>query len=234
MNILVWFIVLFVMLPLVIVLLYTVQKTNQGRQQARAEIAEELGLSFHTKGDNHLAIWLNQLPSFLLKQPLVNSQSFHNVMTGKIEQGDHEVTVTIFDYHYKLGQKSSANSTTHILTILLFSDSLLHLPNYCLYPENVWHKLGNAFKSRKNQHGASGSLDLLSGYRLEGISEAQARSLFQPNLLRLYEQHKIHTQVSGSTVAILPEYYQMLKSSEIKTFFNVGLKLISILEQNSR
>ncbi len=256
----------FLILSLIIVLVggfiwMVVWMTKQRTQDLQA-IAQELKLQFFPKGDDRIA------------PLLVNLDFFHygtncritNLMHGQIARGKKSVTVAIFDYAFVVGTNrtytgvSIGDDTAEIesgndddrqtfgQTVIVFYDEAVDLPGFNLRPENFVDKIANV----------AGFQDInfrdfpvfSQRYRLDADRVDEVRDLFQPNLLKFYEGHKICTQANGSTVMIMPfgtgngsqsvrmEQGKTTTSSsfiapkEIKQYLDLGLRLLSLCERN--
>jgi len=208
-----------------------------------AAIAKELHLSFMPKGGDSFKSTLTGFDLFTEGK----FRQVENLMRGNINHLNQSLSVAIFDYYYTIG--SNDDSKTFSQTVLLLHDQSLNVPNFSLRPEHLFDKIGNIF----------GWVDInfskfpnfSKRYRLLSNQEQKVRSLFQPDLLKFYESQKICTEAKGSYVLIFPfssnensqsttivngktfTESKLLQPNEIKTFLQTGLRLLSLLKQNS-
>jgi hypothetical protein len=235
---------------------------GQKRTQELQAISQELKIQFFPKGDDRIA------------PLLVNLEFFHygtnckvtNLMHGRVARGSKSVTVAIFDYQFMVGRNrtytgisigedaaeiSSSNDddTEYFFqTVIVLHDETLDAPRFKLRPENLIDKMGNIIGFRDINFP---DFPVFSKrYRLDSDRINEVRALFQPNLLKFYEGHKLCTEANGSTVVIYPfganggahsaridNGRTTTKSStiapkEIKIYLDLGLRLLSLLERN--
>lgn len=75
------------------------------------------------------------------------------------------------------------------------------------------------------------------------------RAIFQPNLIKFYESHKIRIEAIGSSMVILPLGHptshrtrkygdvtftesDLIQPTEVKSYFDLGLRLLTMMEKN--
>jgi hypothetical protein len=232
------------------------------RTQELQSIAQGLKLQFFPKGDDRIA------------PLLANLQFFHygtnckvtNLMHGRIARGSKSVTVAIFDYQFRVGRNrsyteisigedsaaisSSNDDDTEFFsqTVIVLHDETIDVPRFNLRPENLMDKMGNIVGIEDINF--TNFPVFSKRYRLDSDLVSDVRDLFQPNLLKFYEGHKLCTEANGSTVVIYPfgayggsqsarvdNGKTTTKSStiapkEIKAYLDLGLRLLGLLERN--
>jgi hypothetical protein len=220
---------------------------NKKRMQEFQAIAQALNLQFYPKGDERIA------------PLLVNLDFFHygsdckvtNLMHGRIDRGSKSVTVAIFDYQYvvgrnrdctgiSFGENSVAISSSSddddeyfFQTLIVFHDERIDAPRFKLREEHFGHKVAN-FIGFEDINFPDFPV-FSKRYRLDSDRVNEVRALFQPNLLKFYEGHKICTEANGSSVTIYPfsnNKSNTLVPSQIKAYLDIGLRLLSLLERN--
>ena len=215
------------------------------RQEALVAIATDLGLTFYPKGDSSLSALLTQLDFFSYGK----YRRVRNLIKGTIQQSGRDITVAIFDYYYTIGRGD--NTDTFGQTVLLLYDETLQVPSFSLRPEHIFDKLGNLLGAEDINFPDAPTFS--KRYRLQGNPAHLVRSLFQPNLLKFYEREKVCSEAKSSTVAIFPSddgnplsksiriqnsktftESRLMQPKEFKTFLNTGLRLLSLLRQNSK
>jgi hypothetical protein len=185
------------------------------RTQELHESASALKLQFFPKGDDRIA------------PLLVNLEFFHygtnckvtNLMHGRVARGSKSVTVAIFDYQFMVGRirsyteisigedsagiSSSNDDDTEFFsqTVIVLHDETIDVPRFNLRPENLMDKMANIVGFKDINF--SDFPVFSKRYRLESNRVNEVRALFQPNLLKFYEGHKICTEANGSSVTII-------------------------------
>lgn len=243
------FFVIALIVSVIVAVVVGISWINQKRLEGMAVIAKELGLRFYPKGDNSLFPLLDPLEFFAYGQ----HQRVQNLIKGVIQRSGHHLTIAIFDYYYTVGNyntlQSDDESKTFGQTVLLIYDDSLQIPNFSLRPEHLFDKVGHFFGYEDINFVDFPNFS--RNYRLQGKSEAGVRSLFQANLLKFYEKRKICTEAQGTHVLIFPAgdhrnsqsvyvekdktftQSRLLPPEEIKAFLDTGLRLVSLLRQNS-
>jgi hypothetical protein len=118
-----------------------------------------------------------------------------NVLTGRV--GDQDVL--LFDYQYTTG--SGKESNTRRQTVALFPGGGPRLPDFVLAPENVFHKIGQAFGYQDIDFDSNPTFS--SHYLLRGVNDYAIRTAFPPDTLAFFEQHQgWHVEVRGGCVGI--------------------------------
>jgi hypothetical protein len=236
-------------------------KWNEKRTKELQAIAQELKLQFFPKGDDRI------LPI------LANLEFFHygtnckitNLLHGRIARGSKSVTVAIFDYQFMVcrninhigldfGDGSASIESSNdddrecfSQTVIVFHDEHIDVPHFNLRPENFMDKMANLVGFEDINF--SDFPIFSKHYRLDSDRVDDVRDLFQPNLLKFYEGHKLCTEANGSTVAIYPfgnsgartirqeqgktfTNSSFIQTKEIRSYLDLGLRLLSLLERN--
>jgi hypothetical protein len=177
--------------------------------------------------------------------------------------------VAIFDYQFMVGRhrgysgfsigedeagfsSSSDDDDTQYFfqTVIVFHDETIDAPRFKTRPENFMDLMANILRFEDINFP---DFPVFSKhYRLHAHRVDEVRALFQPNLLKFYEGHKLCTEANGSSVIIYPfgfgkcnglkrvrvEDGQANKESssiapnEVKAYLNIGMRLLSLLERN--
>ncbi len=232
------------------------------RTQEFHEIAKELKLQFFPKGDDRIAPLLANLEFFHYG----TNCKVTNLMHGRIARGSKSVTVAIFDYQFMvgrnrsyteigIGEDSATISSSHdddteffSQTVIVLHDETIDAPRFKLRPENLMDKMGNIVGIRDINFP---DFPVFSKrYRLDSDRVNEVRDLFQPNLLKFYEGHKLSTEANGSTAVIYPfdahggsqsaridngrttTKSRTIAPKEIKVYLDLGLRLLGLLERN--
>jgi hypothetical protein len=232
------------------------------RTQELQSIAQELQLQFFPKGDDRIAPLLANLEFFHYG---TNCQ-VTNLMHGRISRGSKSVTVAIFDYQFRAGYireyneinigddsasiSSSSDDNTEYFsqTVIVFHDETIDAPRFNLRPENFMDKMGNFVGFEDINFSDFPAFS--KRYRLDSDRVNDVRTLFQSNLLKFYEGHKLCTEANGSSVLIYPfganggaqsvrvdngrttTKSSTIAPTEIKAYLDIGLRLLSLLERN--
>jgi hypothetical protein len=229
------------------------------RRQDLELVARQLKLDFFPKGDDSIGPMLSNLEFFMYGE----SCDVSNLMRGQVKRNGKPVTVAIFDYSYMICMSrstefsfnedsvsinSSSDTKNFGQTVLVFYDESLDLPGFSLRPEHLWDKLAN-FAGYEDIN-FDRFPDFSKGYRLLSNQVDDIRSLFQPNLIKFYESNKICTEAIGPYLLIFPfppKYQsdnlimgnktftksQYLPTKEVKSYFDLSLKLLNLLEKNT-
>ena len=150
-----------------------------------------MGLNFEGEGDLDQIRALGDLPLY----GHGHSRHVKNAMTGR--SGTDQVWV--FDYQYTTG--GGKESHTWNQTIALYPGGGRNLPDFVLAPENVFHKIGQAFGYQDIDFDSNPTFS--SRYLLRGPDEAAIRAVFRPEALAFFESQPSWTvQVKAGHVAV--------------------------------
>ncbi|RMH69217.1 MAG: hypothetical protein D6675_13225 [Gemmatimonadetes bacterium] len=148
------------------------------RRQEMETLARQFHFRFFPKDESGL---LEQLEVFDLFTK-GHSREIRNIMERRIKSRD--ILMRVFDYRYVTG--SGKNSSTYNQTVIYFQSEHLHLPQFILHPESIFHKIGEAFGFKDIDFPAYPAFS--KHYRLVGKPEARVRGAFTPPILTFLEQ----------------------------------------------
>jgi hypothetical protein len=181
-------------------------RRERTRTEALAAACQTMGLTFEPDGDLDALRALGDLPLYNHG----HSKKLKNVMRGRARSGD----LHLFDYQYTTG--GGKNSHTWRQTVALFPGAGEHLPELLLAPENVFHKIGQAFGYQDIDFDSSPEFS--SHYLLRGPDEMAIRSAFGADALAFFGQHRgWHVEVKDRTVGIYRSG-QRCKPEDLRTF----------------
>jgi hypothetical protein len=224
-------------------------------------IAQELKLQFFPKGDDRIAPLLANLEFFHYG----TNCKITNLLHGSIARGSKSVTVAIFDYQFTVGRNTNyvgvsfGEGSTSVessndddrecfsQTVIVFHDEHIDVPHFNLRPENFADKMANLVGFEDINF--SNFPTFSKHYRLDSPFVDDVRDLFQPNLLKFYEGHKLCTEANGSSIIIYPfgnsasrtirqeqgrtfTNSSFIQTKEIRSYLDLGLRLLSLLERN--
>ncbi len=176
----VWVALIFpaVVLGIVGTVIYISKKREKRREKARTEkltaIFMDLGFPFQAALD---PARLEHLSSF----PLMNighSKKLKNVITVETPQAD----IAMFDYRYVTGH--GKHRKVHQQTVMSVESTVLIQPNFNLYPEGFWSKVGAAFGGQDIDFPEHP--DFSTRYVLRGDSEEEVRIYMDTTLLDFF------------------------------------------------
>lgn len=172
-------------------LIYFVKEMEKKRTEAMRLACQAMGFAFEEKGDLDRLRFFGDLPLF----DRGRSKHARNVMTGRTADRD----VVLFDYRYTTG--SGKNSHTWVQTVALYPNGASGLPNFDLTPENVFHKIGQAFGYQDIDF--EQSPEFSSRYLLRGEDEMAIRSAFTADAIAfLAQNHGWHVEIRGGHVCV--------------------------------
>ncbi|MEG3437944.1 hypothetical protein V0288_12520 [Pannus brasiliensis CCIBt3594] len=215
---------------------------NKKRREDLQALARQLNLHFFFDGEENLGLFLANFDFFTQGR----NRQIRNLIRGNITRQGKTYSISIFDYTYTIGHPD--NTDTFVQTVLFFYDESLNVPTFSLRPEHIFDKLGNVFGFEDINFAEFP--DFSQRYRLQSNQEGEVRSLFQANLIKFYEKHKICTEARGSYVLIFPAGDSMNRSrrvrvegtrtftesrllppEEIRSYLNIGVQLLKLLNQ---
>jgi hypothetical protein len=256
MQALIFFLLLALIAAIIAGCIYVVKKRGKDLEL----VARQLKMEFYPKGDDSIGPMLANLEFFMCGYQRVVT----NLMRGQINHQGRPVSIAIFDYSYTIclrreaefsfddhGISIGSNSETETFcnTVLVFYDKSLDLPGFSLRPEHLWNKLGKLLGC--DDLNFNNFPTFPKNYRLLSNQSNDLRDLFQPNLTKFYESHKICTEAIGPYLLIFPTYSGIkdsgnhvihnqafnasvyLHPNEVKSYLDLGLKLLSLLEKNT-
>lgn len=157
---------------------YVAVQAEKKRAEAMLVACQAMGFAFEREGDVQALRAFGDLPVFNRG----HSRAARNVMSGRT--ADHQVK--LLDYRYTEG--GGKNSHTHHQTVALFPEGATGLPDFSLSPENVFHKLGQAFGYQDIDFETSP--DFSARYLLRGEDEAAIRKAFTADTLAFFSQEQ--------------------------------------------
>lgn len=239
-------------------LIWAIIYVGQKRTADLQAVAQQLRLQFSPRGDDSIAPLLANLELFDYGQGKVS-----NLMRGQVTRNSQPITVAIFDYQYTIGAdrdytnvnyeqeavsvSSHSNVECFSQTVLVFYDESINLPGFNLRPERLMDKMANLVGIEDINFR---DFPVFSNrYRLDAVDVSAIRDLFQPNLIKFYESHKIRTEAIGSSMVILPLGHptsqrtrqygdvtftesDLIQPSEVKSHLDLGLRLLNMMEKN--
>jgi len=203
---------------LVIMIIVLVIRHERRRAQEFERLAQEIGLTFHAKGDAALLDQLNRFHLFSQGR----SKKMRNLVFGETEYGE----VAVFGYQYTTG--SGKNSSTTRQNVAYFRSTGLKAPSFALRPEHVFHKIGTVMGYQDIDFDSHEHFS--KKYLLRGADEAAVREAFRSEVLSFYEtQSGISTEADGERLI----YYRSgrrIKPSEMMTFLNEGSHILKLFQ----
>jgi hypothetical protein len=179
------------LLALVVALILLARKARTSRTEALQHASLTLGFAFEAEGDVEQMKALGDLPLYSHG----HSKRMRNVMIGRAGREE----ARIFDYHYTTG--GGNHSHTWRQTVALYPGGGRGLPDFLLAPENVFHKIGQAFGYRDIDFDSSPAFS--SRYLLRGPDEMAIRSAFTIETRTFLEQEQGWTiEVRAGNVGI--------------------------------
>jgi hypothetical protein len=205
-----------------IALLVYADKRRSNKLQA---IATRLGYTFRRKAtdaDNTLIAGCN----------IANAG--HGRSTSNIvEAADSaELKITLFEYAYTIGYGKSAQRYNQ--TVTRMQSPVFHLPDFILYPETIFSKLGKLFGGADINFPEAPAFS--KKYILRGPDEAAIRALFTPTVLQFFEQRKALTVDSAGDTLFLHRANRRIKPEEIESHIAEAKNVLALFfeAQNSQ
>ncbi|WP_310487727.1 hypothetical protein [Chamaesiphon sp. VAR_69_metabat_338] len=252
------FLFLLFFIAIVAAIVYGCIYVTKKRRQDLELVARQLKMDFYPKGDDSIAPMLSNLEFFMYGERCRVS----NLIRGQVKSNGQLISVAIFDYRYTICKRrstefsvdensvsisSNEENDTFCQTVLVFYDESIDVPGFSLRPEHLWDKLANFAGYEDINFDRFPAFS--KGYRLLSNQVDDVRNLFQPNLIKFYETNKICTEAIGPYLLVYPfppKYTnssltmgdktfttsQYLQPKEVKPYFDLGLKLLSLLEKN--
>ncbi len=179
------------LVPIIIVVYVIGRRAQQKRNEDLRAAAGAMGFAF----EDHAVLDDIRARGDLPLYGHGHTRRVSNVLTGRV--GDQEVK--LFDYQYTTG--SGKQSNTRRQTVALFPGGGQRLPDFVLAPENVFHKIGQAFGYQDIDFDSHPVFS--SRYLLRGANDYAIRAAFSPAALSFFEQQQgWHVEVKGGTVGI--------------------------------
>ena len=159
-----------------VVLIVLLQKrAERARAEAMQQAGLALGFSYESIADLAQLKALADLRVFNQG----HTRRVHNMLSGRA--GSDEVK--LFDYRYTVG--GGKESHTWHQTVALYRDGGRALPDFVMAPENVFHKIGQAFGYQDIDFDSNPVFS--SRYLLRGSDDAAVRAAFTAEALSFFE-----------------------------------------------
>jgi len=215
-----------VMILLFIVVGIIAFRIAKKRREAFRAIAESLNMSF-SKKDPGL---LKRLEHFQLFSK-GHGRKITNAMQGKTRS----VSVTIFDYDYRLGGNRTAggsytSSNVTSQTVIAFQSPKLNLPVFILRPEHLLDKLGNLLGYEDMNFDSYPGFS--KEYRLQGRDEAALQELFTRDVLDYFQEHDGLYVEGGAERLIFYRWPGTVSPEKIRDFMEQGFTVFNFFKRN--
>jgi hypothetical protein len=236
-------------------------KWSEERTKALQAIAQELKLQFFPKGDDRIAPLLANIDFFHYGFNCRVSNLMHgHIARGSksvtvaifdyqftLGRDNSHVGVSFGDNSFRVDSSADDDDRQCFFqTVIVFYDENIYVPHFNLRPENFMDKIGNLVGCEDINFPDFPTFS--KRYRLDSDRVDDVRALFQPNLLKFYEGYKLCTEANGNAVLIYPfgtnsgsvrvqngrttTSSSSIGSKEIKSYLDLGLRLLSLLERN--
>ncbi len=253
------FIFFLLFIAIVVLIVYWFMQVLKKRREDLQLVARQLKLDFFPTGDESIGPMVSNLEFFRYGERckvsnLMRGQIKRNGKPVSVAIFDYDYTIYTnqgveFSFNDDGAEiESSEDSDTFYQTVLVFYDESLNLPGFSLRAEFIWDKLANfvGFEDINFDRFPAFS----KSYRLLSNQVNATRDLFQPNLINFYESNKICTEAIGPYVLVFPfqhanhhsgtkilngktfNHSRYLQPKEVKPCFDLGLRLLSLLENN--
>jgi hypothetical protein len=250
----------FLFIALVAAIVYGCIFLVKKRRTDLQSVAAQLGMDFFPTGDDQIAPMLSNLEFFMYGsrckvRNLMRGQIERQRNPVSVAIFDYDYTICLhrtseFSFNDdSISVASTNDSEIFAQTVLVFYDESLDLPGFSLRPEHLWDKLANLFGCQDINFD---NFPIFSKkYRLLAHQDADVRELFQSNLIRFYEGNQVCTEAIGPYLLIFPFNHnnhgsntkvingqifgtsRYLHPDEIKPYFDLGLRLLNLLEKNT-
>ena len=198
---------------------YGIYRREKARSDRLQAVAEQLGLQFHHRGDPTVLNTFGQLRLFSQGR----GRKTRNMLSGRTR----DVDFAIFGYRYTTG--GGKHRQTHRQTVICIKSPQLALPEFEVRPENVFHKIGQAFGYR--------DLDIdshpvfSSRYLLRGSDEAAIRRLFVPELIAFLESQDAVSIEAANDLLIYYRAGKRIDPEKTQPFMEDGFRVYGLLRQ---
>ncbi len=195
-------------IALAIVMMVFTYFADRKRTESLIPFAAEMGLTFEKDG-NHLT---GEIQSRFDLFSRGRSRKATNLIYGEA----NGTGVWIFDYRYTTG--GGKNSTTHRQTVACIASTELQLPQFSLYREGIFSRLGSMLGMQDIDFDSHP--DFSNQYVLKGENEDAVREVFRETVLSFFEQQDKHLRVEGNGDQLLVyRASRRVKPEMIKDFF---------------
>ena len=205
---------------LVGVIIFVSHKREQARTQQFRSVADDLGLQFHPQGDPQVHRQIDQLRLFNRG----HGRKTRNLLCGKTR----DVQVAIFGYRFTTG--GGKNQQTHQQTVISFQSPHLALPAFELRPENVFHKIGQAFGYKDIDFDSHPTFS--SRHLLRGPDEAAVRDFFTPEVLEFFESRQGISVEAAHHQLIYYRASKRIQPQEVRSFMEEGFRVYGLFKRD--
>lgn len=172
-------------------LIYYLIQSNRKRSEALQRFAALMGFQYSEKADLVAELQASGFRLFTHGR----SKKSSRLLSGQTGA----VSVRIFDYRYVSG--AGKNSRTVAQTVILLNSDRLDLPRFALQPENIFHKIGQAFGMKDIDFDLYPEFS--KRYLLRGDDEEAVRNLFKSYVLEfLTRQPGLHVEGAAQAMII--------------------------------
>ena len=204
------------------ILIWSFFRREKERTAQFKQIADRMGLLFYPKGD---ATFLENL-SHLHLFSQGHSKKVSNLLRGVSGQlgGTDQAEVRIFVYRYVTGGGQHSRSVRQ--TVIAFRSPELHLPQFALRPENLFHKIGAAFGYQNIDFDAHPKFS--KKYLLRGNDEQKIREVFTRQLLAFFETEEgVSVEADGGRL-IFYRRGKRIRPEDVGPFMEQGLRVLRL------
>ena len=193
--------------------------SSKKRIEALQTLADELGFTFHPKGDTVLQGWFEGFHLFSQGR----SRKISNILRGKTAALD----VAIFDYRYTTGGGKS--SQTHSQTVLCFNSDAMMLTPFVMRPESIWHRVGMSLMGGQDidfdTHPVFSKMFLLRGNDEDAI-----RDTFRPEILEHFEEYAGTSVEGDGNLLIYYRHGTSLAPHKVRPFMEEGFETLRLFQ----
>ncbi|HEV3258617.1 MAG TPA: hypothetical protein VG013_17205 [Gemmataceae bacterium] len=191
-------------------------RLEKKRTEAMQRAGAAMGLTFCAEGPG------DSLASFA--GLYLFSQGREGYVTNFMRGETNETELSIFDYEYRTGSGRKAGITKQ--TVICILSDKLHLPDFSLRPEHIFHKIGAFFGFQDVDFEAHPEFS--SHYLLRGSNEEAIRAQFHQGVLCFFDgQPGLCTEGSGNRL-VFYRANQRVKPKDLRSFMDEGLHMASL------
>jgi carbonic anhydrase len=207
------------LIALVVWLFIRARRLAEERRRMLQQTAQMMGWTYLPFAD--FSMIPNLESYYLFSQG--HSKKIENMMYGEIDGG----RAAVFDYYYVTG--SGKNRSTHNQTVVYFQSRQLQLPLFSLRPENVFHKVFEAFGYQDIDFAQRPEFS--KRYLLRGQDEQNIRQIFSDRVLAFFEtnQERISTDAGGDQLFFYQENVPVAPQN-VRQFVEWGRGLLHLFK----
>jgi hypothetical protein len=188
MPVVAWLVGIVVVVAIVLLVVVT-RRRDRERTEALGRVAETMGFSFEPRAEVGTLRARGDSPLF----ERGHSKRVKNLMAGRLSDSD----LLVFDYQYTIG--SGKNQNTVVQTVVMFPGAKGGFPDLQMSPENVFHRIGQAFGYQDIDF--ESSPEFSKRYLVRGGDEAGIRTALYPEAVSYFAAHEGWTvEVKAGTV----------------------------------